>query len=243
MQSQMQNNNMKAKLINLTIFSIAMAMLESAVVIYLRALYYPTGFKFPVETLGSTILITELFRELATLIMLGSIGYMNGETKTERITAFLFSFGIWDIFYYVFLKVFLNWPASILDWDLLFLLPVPWIGPVLAPCLVSATFIGLHLLVLHKKKQGLAIGLHRTFWALSLLGFAVMLYTFMADSTAILISIYKANMHFDLLLGIRELIPTSFNWPVFLLGEIVFLGAISTLIKKKQVKTINQSIL
>jgi hypothetical protein len=117
-------------------------------------------------------------------------------------------------------------PASILDWDLLFLLPVPWIGPVLAPCLVSASFIGLHLLVLHKKKQGQAIVLHRTFWALSALGFAVMLYTFMADSTAILIEIYKKNINFDLLSGIRTLIPKSFNWPVFLLGEIVFLGGI-----------------
>jgi hypothetical protein len=226
-------NNMKTKTINLVIFSIAMAMLETAVVIYLRALYYPEGFKFPVETLGSTILITELFRELATLIMLGSIGYMNGDTKTERMTAFLFSFGIWDIFYYVFLKVFLNWPANILDWDLLFLLPVPWIGPVLAPCIVSLSFIALHLLVQYKKKQGQIISLHRTFWALSLLGFAVMLYTFMADSTTILIKIYQSNMNFDLLSGIRSLIPTSFNWPVFLLGEAVFLGAISTLIKKK----------
>lgn len=227
---------MKAKTINLIIFSIAMAMLETAVVIYLRALYYPQGFKFPVETLGSTILITELFRELATLIMLGSIGYMNGDTKTEKITAFLFSFGIWDIFYYVFLKVFLNWPANILDWDLLFLLPVPWIGPVLAPCIVSLSFITLHLLVLYKKKQGQNVSLHRTFWALSLLGFAVMLYTFMADSTAILIKIYQSNMNFDLLSGIRSLIPTFYNWPVFLLGEAVFLGAISTLIKRdKQV--------
>jgi hypothetical protein len=226
MKSQIQNKSMKPKLINLSIFSIAMAMLETAVVIYLRALFYPEGFKFPVETIGSTLLITELFRELATIIMLGCIGYMNGETKTERFTAFLFSFGIWDIFYYVFLKVFLNWPASILDWDLLFLLPVPWIGPVLAPCLVSASFIGLHLLVLHKKKQGQAIVLHRTFWALSALGFAVMLYTFMADSTAILIEIYKKDINFDLLSGIRTLIPKSFNWPVFLLGEIVFLGGI-----------------
>ncbi|MBU3662082.1 MAG: hypothetical protein FGM41_02655 [Bacteroidetes bacterium] len=224
---------MKAKLINLALFSVAMAMLESAVVIYLRALYYPSGFKFPIETLGSTILITELFRELATIIMLGSIGYMNGETKTERFTAFLFSFGIWDIFYYVFLKVFLNWPASILDWDLLFLLPVPWIGPVLAPCLVSASFIGLHLLVLFKKQKGINLTLHKTFWTLSFLGFAVMLYTFMADSTAILIEIYKSDVDFDLLSGIRTLIPKSFNWPIFLLGEIVFLGGISTLQKIK----------
>jgi hypothetical protein len=223
---------MKKNLFVLTLFSISMAMLESAVVIYLRALYYPQGFKFPVETLGSTILITELFRELATLLMLATIGYMNGETKTERIGAFFFSFGVWDIFYYVFLKVFLNWPANILDWDLLFLLPIPWIGPVLAPCIISLTLIGIYLLIIYKKQQGVTLILHRTFWLLSALGFTVMLYTFMADSAKVLIEVSQANHNFDLLRDIRSLIPKQFNWPFFLLGEAVLLGAVSTLLKK-----------
>ncbi len=227
---------MKKNLFVLTLFSISMAMLESAVVIYLRALYYPEGFKFPVETLGSTILVTELFRELATLIMLATIGYMNGSNKTERIGAFFFSFGVWDIFYYVFLKIFLNWPASILDWDLLFLLPIPWIGPVLAPCIISLTLIGIYLFILYKKQQGIAIKLHRTFWLLAALGFTVMLYTFMADSAKVLIEVSKANHNFDLLRDIRSLIPKQFNWPFLLLGEAVVLGAVSTLIKKGEVK-------
>lgn len=222
---------MKKNLFVLTLFSISMAMLESAVVIYLRALYYPQGFKFPVETLGSTILITELFRELATLIMLATIGYMNGETKTERIGAFFFSFGVWDIFYYVFLKILLNWPANILDWDLLFLLPIPWIGPVLAPCLISLTLIGIYLLILYKKQQGVTISLHRTFWLLAALGFTMMLYTFMADAAKVLMEVSQAN-NFDLLRDIRSLIPKQYNWPFFLLGEAVVLGAVSTLLKK-----------
>lgn len=225
---------MKKNLFVLTLFSISMAMLESAVVIYLRALYYPEGFKFPVETLGSTILVTELFRELATLIMLATIGYMNGSNKTERIGAFFFSFGVWDIFYYVFLKIFLNWPASILDWDLLFLLPIPWIGPVLAPCIISLTLIGIYLLILYKKQQGIAIKLHRTFWLLAALGFTVMLYTFMADSAKVLIEVSQANHNFDLLRDIRSLIPKQYNWPFFLLGEAVLLGAVSTLLKKSE---------
>jgi hypothetical protein len=225
---------MKKNLFVLTLFSISMAMLESAVVIYLRALYYPEGFKFPVETLGSTILVTELFRELATLIMLATIGYMNGTNKTERIGAFFFSFGVWDIFYYVFLKIFLNWPASILDWDLLFLLPIPWIGPVLAPCIISLTLIGIYLLILYKKQQGIEVKLHRTFWLLAALGFTVMLYTFMADSTKVLIEVSQANNNFDLLRDIRSLIPKQFNWPFFLLGEAVLLGAVSTLLKKSE---------
>lgn len=216
----------------LTLFSISMGLLETAVVVYLRAIYYPDGFHFPVVSLSKTILITELWRELATLIMLASIGYMNGETKSERIAAFMYSFAVWDIFYYVFLKAFLNWPASIVDWDLLFLLPVPWIGPVLAPCLVSLTMILIYIIMMYKKSQGILIKLHKTFWGLVALGFSMILYTFMYDSVQTLIELSKLES-FDLLKDIRSFIPKSYNWPFFALGEIVCLFAVYALWKQK----------
>ncbi len=131
----------------LTIFSIAMGFMESAVVVYLRALYYPDGFVFPLVPLESKILVTELLRELATLIMLLVAGIIAGRNSAQRFVFFLFSFAIWDIFYYVFLYLLIGWPASLLDWDILFLLPVPWIGPVLAPCLLSLMMIMLMILV------------------------------------------------------------------------------------------------
>ncbi|MCF8255189.1 MAG: hypothetical protein K9H61_01205 [Bacteroidia bacterium] len=223
---------MKNKIIVLTLFSISMGLLETAVVVYLRALYYPEGFQFPVITLGTTILTTELFRELATLIMLASIGYMNGENKHQRMAAFMYSFAIWDIFYYVFLKVFLNWPASILAWDLLFLLPVPWIGPVLAPCLISLTMISIYIIMTYRGNQGFQVKLDKTFWRLTLLGFAMILYTFMHDSVQTLIELSKVDS-FDLLKDIRSLIPKEFNWPFFLLGESVCVFAVTGLWRQK----------
>ena len=57
----------------------------------------------------STILI-EYGREFSTIVMLVVIGYLSGKTRIERFFYFIFCFGIWDIFYYVWLKVFLNWP-------------------------------------------------------------------------------------------------------------------------------------
>jgi hypothetical protein len=89
---------------------------------------------------------------------------------------------------------------------------------------------------LYKKQQGIAIKLHRTFWLLAALGFTVMLYTFMADSAKVLIEVSQANHNFDILRDIRSLIPKQFNWPFYLLGEAVVLGAVSTLIKKGEVK-------
>jgi hypothetical protein len=223
---------MKNKTIVLTLFSISMGLLETAVVVYLRALYYPEGFQFPIITLGTTILKTELFRELATLIMLASIGYMNGENKHQRIAAFMYSFAIWDIFYYVFLKVFLNWPASILAWDLLFLLPVPWIGPVLAPCIISLTMISIYIIMVSRGNQGFQVKLDKTFWRLTLLGFSMILYTFMHDSVQTLIELSKLDS-FDLLKDIRSLIPKQFNWPFFLLGESVCVFAVIGLWRQK----------
>lgn len=129
------------QLLWLTFFSIAMGLLEAAVVIYLRYLYYPDGFRFPLTLMAENVVITELLREVATLIMLVGVAVLAGRTAHQRFAFFLIAFGVWDIFYYVFLKLLLGWPESLLTWDILFLLPVPWVGPVLTPCLVSLTMI------------------------------------------------------------------------------------------------------
>jgi hypothetical protein len=77
-----------------------MGMVESAVVIYLRELYYPGGFKFPVQPTSTTVAITEVIREIATMIMLLAIGMLAGKSKTGRFAWFIYSFAIWDISYY-----------------------------------------------------------------------------------------------------------------------------------------------
>ncbi len=132
----------------MTVFFIAMAFLESAVVVYLRELYYPDGFRFPLAPMDPVLVATEMGRELATLVMLLAPAALVTRSALERFAWFCFGFGVWDIFYYVWLKVLLDWPASLAEPDLLFLLPVPWVGPVWAPCVVSMGLIALAVLLL-----------------------------------------------------------------------------------------------
>src|SRR5271167_2605871 len=96
----------------LTLFSIAMGFMETAVVIYLRKVYYPRGFQFPLVPIEPSIALTEFLREAATIIMLLGIGILTGKTRAQKFAFFIYCFAVWDIFYYVFLKIFLNWPES-----------------------------------------------------------------------------------------------------------------------------------
>ncbi|OGS34338.1 MAG: hypothetical protein A2474_01285 [Elusimicrobia bacterium RIFOXYC2_FULL_34_12] len=146
------------------IFAIAMGFLEAAVVVYLRELYYPNGFKisekvkFPFIKFGPVaelkpfskkLIITELGREFATIIMLVTFAILVGDELISKIAYFLLAFGIWDLFYYIFLKMLINWPESFGTTDVFFLIPVPWIGPVGLPitCSIVIIIIGLIILI------------------------------------------------------------------------------------------------
>ena len=142
------------KIFAVLIFSIAMAYLESAIVVYLRLLYYPEGFVFPIKIIPDEIFLIELGRELATIFMLASISFLIGIRFVDRFSYFLFAFGVWDIFYYLWLKIFINWPDSLFADDLLFLIPMPWISPVLAPIVISIIFIITSLIVLNFHLKG-----------------------------------------------------------------------------------------
>src|SRR4030043_48057 len=137
----MKLTDIRRTFIWLTVFSIAMAYLESAVVVYLRAIMYPEGFDFPLAPMQPGIAVTEIFREAATIIMLLGAGYLGGRYLTQRFAWFIYCFAIWDIFYYVFLKMLDHWPASLMTWDILFLIPTTWTGPVLTPLIVSLTML------------------------------------------------------------------------------------------------------
>ena len=146
------------------IFAIAMGFLEAAVVVYLRELYYSNGFKisekvkFPFIKFGPVaelkpfskkLIITELGREFATIIMLVTFAILVGDELISKIAYFLLAFGIWDLFYYIFLKMLINWPESFGTTDVFFLIPVPWIGPVGLPitCSIVIIIIGLIILI------------------------------------------------------------------------------------------------
>jgi hypothetical protein len=145
MYSQMDKNTAR-RFIALFFFSIAFAYIESAVVVYLRAIFYPEGFNFPIAdfrtlTAFGRYLVTEVGREAATLVLMFTASYMLGRNLRRRFAYFLTIFAVWDIFYYVWLKVLIDWPASIMDWDILFLMPAVWAGPVLAPVITSLTML------------------------------------------------------------------------------------------------------
>lgn len=134
------------------IFGIAMGFLESVVVVYLRKLYYPYDFRVHLA-IPSHIVHIEMFREIMTIVMLVVVATLAGEDKFRRFYYFIYLFGVWDIFYYVGLKILLNWPPSILTWDILFLVPTVWLGPVLAPVIVSLTFISYGVIMILKKEN------------------------------------------------------------------------------------------
>src|ERR1043165_7307459 len=141
-------HHLRRSLLWLTLFSIAMGFLESSVVIYLRALFYPHGFEFPLVLMPNYMAAVELLREAATIIMLASIGIIAGRNTAQRFAFFVYSFAVWDIFYYLFLKLTLGWPPALLTWDILFLIPMLWVGPGITPCIVSLTMILLTLIII-----------------------------------------------------------------------------------------------
>jgi len=154
----------------LGIFGIAMGFLEAIVVVYLRQIYYPQGFDFPLNPLSSKTLSVEWLREIATIIMLVTIGVIAGKNHLQKLSYFLYSFATWDIFYYVGLKLLLNWPPSFLTWDILFLIPVAWIGPVLAPITCSLTMILLAGCIVCLQERGYTVKIKLSEWGVNSFG-------------------------------------------------------------------------
>jgi len=137
------------------VFSIAFGYIEAAVVVYLRQIFYPDGFTFPImlfgiDALSRRILLTEIGREAATIVLIFTGAWLFGHNRQQRFAYFMIIFAVWDIFYYVWLKVLLDWPASIMDWDILFLIPVTWASPVLYPVLISMTLIVFAIVILYR---------------------------------------------------------------------------------------------
>ena len=228
----------KSVIIWVTLFSIAMGMLESAVVVYLRELYYPEGFAFPLKMMSSTLILTEILREVATLIMLIAIGVLAGRTKTEKFGYFIYSFAIWDIFYYVFLKLLLNWPESLLTWDVLFLLPTTWVGPVIAPLLLSVAMIALTLCIVAftDKRSTTSIALPE--WGLLIAGSIICIVSFTYEYSAYILKQFAVSELFvpteKLMEYAIQFVPEMFPWWIFILGFTLILSGIGRFIFKNK---------
>ena len=217
---------MKKTLLYLTLFSIAMAFLESAVVVYLRIIYYPEGFAFPLAPIDSLVGVTELLRELATMIMLLTISIIAGKNFRQRFAYFIFCFGVWDIFYYVFLYLLLGWPESLLTWDILFIIPVTWTGPVIEPVIVSLTMIVISITVLYYDKKNKSYKISNLTWFFWFAGAFVVFISLIYDYSVFVLQQYSFrdiwNLSGETLFDIsHQYIPSKFNWFIFIAGEMV----------------------
>jgi len=185
-------------------FAIAMAWVEAASVFYLRALVdriepYQAN-PLPINgALGNV----ELWREAGTLVMIAALGMLAGRTWRRRAGYAALAFGAWDIFYYVFLRIMTGWPRTLLDWDILFLLPLPWWGPVLAPVSIALVMILWGTLA---TQSGDGVTDARWTRALAGVGIALALASFMVDS-------WRALPHGRD--AVLQVLPDAFNWPLF----------------------------
>lgn len=191
------------------VFAVAMAWFEAATVYYLRVLVdrvdpYQAD---PLPMLGALGQV-ELVRELATMVMLAAVGWLAGRTRAARLGYAAVAFGVWDVFYYVFLRLMDVWPRSPFDWDVLFLIPLPWWGPVLAPVCIALLLIAGGTLASRPSVPTAGTSLARLSWRLSWVGIALALYVFMADSLRAL----------SQGLDVTKTLPQTFNWPLFCLA-------------------------
>ena len=232
------------KILPLLTFSIAMGYLEAAVVVYLRKIYYPGGFDFPLVPMEPALALTEVFREVATIIMLVWIALIAGRNTLQKFSFFIFCFGVWDIFYYVFLKIILDWPESFLTPDILFLIPFPWVGPVLAPCLVSAIMIIFALLILHLQEKGYPVKIKNREALFLISGCLSIIFSFMLDYMQHTISgnsehgMWTMVSHESMFIELRNYVPTNYTWSIFILGQALILIGIVVFWKRTKKYTI-----
>jgi hypothetical protein len=205
--NQDADSSLLKNLVIAIVFSIAFAYIESAVVVYLRAIFYPDGFTFPLQMfdvtmLGKRLTVTETGREVATLVLIVTAAWLFGRNRQERGAYFLVIFAIWDIFYYVWLKVLLDWPASIMDWDVLFLIPYVWASAVLCPVLVALVMFTFGVAILWRSARGAGLSIKATDWLGWMVADVLLIAAFCLGGRHITEDNYRA----------------AFSWPLFAVG-------------------------
>lgn len=199
------------------VYAAAMACVESAAVVYLQhaqSINPDRLFQLQSPQVLGNLAAIEVGREAATLVMLAIVGILAGKRWLDRLAWCAVAFGVWDIAYYGWLWVFIGWPHSPTTWDLLFLIPVPWAGPVWAPVAVSLALIGFGLGAAWQVGQGRTLRVTRTGSALALVGGFLVILSFTLDVPD----------------GLRDVTPMWHPWPIFVGGmAVATLGAAMTL--------------
>lgn len=219
-----QPSHWKRHVLALVLFGAAFGYLEAAVVSYLRYLqepirqrFYPArpaGDLFPLLTPEQAaaggpqqrkVFFTEIGREAATILMLSAVALTISTNMGHWAAALAVAFGAWDITFYLFLKVLLNWPASLFTWDILFIIPMPWVAPVIAPVLVSAAMILAGTWHLRCETTAKPPRLGTRNWVCLVTGAVVIIISFTLDSP----NVRAGGM------------PRPFAWPVFAIGMAI----------------------
>jgi hypothetical protein len=238
MEPVMSEKRWRRTAAGLILFGISFGYVEAAVVVYLRAIYDPVRHKLrpnqpagelfpliPANQLQNAAPETawlrslEVAREAATMIMLASVALVAAGGRSLWLPSFAIAFGTWDLFFYVFLKLLVHWPKSIMTWDILFIIPVPWAAPVLAPLIVSITIIGAGLLALARPMRMLP-----AHWGAMTIGVALILLALMWD--------YQ-----NLTAGG---LPRPFAWKLFGAGEITGVAAFLHALRSSNVLTVTR---
>lgn len=201
------------------LYAVAMAAVESAVVVYLRALHPgPAPLTVLLNVIPERLITIEIGREAATLVMLLAVATLAGRDRWERFLHFSLAFGVWDIFYYAWLWAFIGWPPSLLTWDVLFLIPVPWLAPVLAPMLVSVCVVAGSVALLARHARGAARGFPRGTWVLAGAGAALVVLSFTLD--------YR--------FALERADPPGFRWGLFGTGVGVAVAAVAAGVRRRR---------
>lgn len=219
------------KILIVTAFAIAMGFLESAVVIYLREIFYPGGFDFPLAPIPPDMALTEILREMATVIMLVTVSMMAGRSFSQRLAWFIFSFAIWDIFYYLFLWILIGWPQSFMTWDILFLIPATWTGPVITPLIITLVMIGFSIVILFYSEKNAAAKINIREWIGLIAGSVILIAAFITDYMKHMLSEFSfwealriSNQ--EIMEHAQLYVPESFPWVTYIIGLLVICSSI-----------------
>jgi hypothetical protein len=93
-EKQTEQQTMLKRFCIVVVFGIALGYFEAAVVVYLRAIFYPAGFTFPLSEFGGTalwdrLLLTEIGREAASLVLIFTAAALFGQDRRQRFAFFM----------------------------------------------------------------------------------------------------------------------------------------------------------
>jgi hypothetical protein len=201
---------LRARIAWLSLFAAAFGFVEAAVVVYLRAIYYPEGFSFPLHIIdpADPLAVTEIVREACTLLMLLGAGCLAARGAWGRFGAFALAFGVWDLVFYAGLWAVLGWPESLATWDVLFLIPGVWTGPVWSAAGIAVLLVVCGGAIMWQEDVGRTPRIRWMHWLGAAVSLAILLTAFLWNHTV----------------ALEQGVPESFPWPVWLLGVLVGLG-------------------